>query len=83
VTTGAAAARSVALDAYIARRERQGFRVETRRDLLAVIVRRRPLYFLLRRVPRVAAEERFVLSVNEDGDVTKLAAQPRQAGTSL
>jgi hypothetical protein len=31
----------------------------------------------------VAAEDRFVLSVNEDGDVTKLAAQPPQAGTSL
>ena len=59
MTTGAAAARSVPLNAYIARRETQGFRVETRSELQAVIVRRRPLYFLLRWFPRVAAEERY------------------------
>jgi len=78
VTPEAAAARSVALNAYIARRETQGFRVETRSELQAVIVRPRALYFLLRWFPRVVAEERFVISVNEDGEIATLAAQPRR-----
>ena len=68
--------RSVALDSYIERQGAQGFRVETRSGLQAVIVRRHPLYFALRWVPRVAAENRFVVSVDEHGKVTAIAAQP-------
>lgn len=78
MTSEAAGARSAALDAYIAQKGTQGFRVETRSNLQAVIVRRRPLYFLLRWFPRVAAEERLVVSVNEEGEVATLAAQPRR-----
>jgi hypothetical protein len=78
VTTEATSARSVALNAYIARQQTQGFRVETRSDLQAVVVRRGPLYFMLRWFPRVAAEERFVISVDEDGEIATLPAQPRR-----
>lgn len=78
MTNNAADVRAAALDAYIAQKGAQGFRVETRSGLQAVIVRRRSLYFLLRRVPRLAAEERLVISVNENAEVTTLAAQPRR-----
>ena len=71
-------ARSAALDADLARREAQGFRVETRSGVQAVIVRRHPLYFLLHWLPRVAAEKRFVVSVDEHGEVAAIAAQPRR-----
>jgi type II secretory pathway component PulM len=78
VTNRAADVRATALNAYIAQRGAQGFRVETRSGLQAVIVRRRPLYFLLRWLPRLAAEERLVVSVDENAEVATLAAQPHR-----
>jgi hypothetical protein len=78
VTGEAADARSAALDAYIARQGAQGFRVETRSGLQAVIVRRHPRYSVLRWFPRVAAEKRFVVSVDEHGEIVAIAAQPRR-----
>lgn len=68
--------RAAALDAYIARRGAQGFRVETRSALQAVIVRRHPLYFAMRWLARGRAEQRFVVSVDEHGEVAALRAQP-------
>jgi hypothetical protein len=47
MTSAAGDVRSTALDAYIARRVAQGFRVETRSGAQAVIVRRHRLYFVL------------------------------------
>lgn len=76
MTPSAADPRSVALEAYIARRGAQGFRVETRSGLQAVIVRRHPLYFVLRWFPYNRAEQRFVVSVDAHGEVAALPAQP-------
>jgi hypothetical protein len=76
MTLGAADARSAALDAYIARRTAQGFRVETKSGIQAVIVRRHRLYFLLRWFARGRAEQRFVVSVDQDGEIASLAAEP-------
>lgn len=76
MTAGAAAARSAALEAYLVRRGEQGFRVETRSGLQAVIVRRHPLYFALRLFARERAEQRFVVSVDEHGEIAARAAQP-------
>lgn len=73
---GAADARSAALDAYIADRGKQGFLVETRSDMQAVIVRRHPLHFVLRWVAREKAEKRLVVSVDEHGEIVAQAAQP-------
>lgn len=73
-----AKARSAALEAYISGRGAQGFRVETRSRLQAVIVRRHRLYFLLRWFAPGLAEQRFVVSVDEHGEVATLAAQPRR-----
>ena len=68
--------RSAALDAYLARRAAEGFRVETRSALQAVIVRRHPLYFLLRWFADGVAEQRLVVSVDQHGEVESLAAEP-------
>jgi hypothetical protein len=68
--------RSAALDAYLARQAAHGFRVETRSDAQAVIVRRRRLYFMLRWFAHERAEERLVVSVDEHGEVDSLAAEP-------
>lgn len=73
---GAASSRSDALDAYLARRAGQGFRVETRSGAQAVIVRRHPLYFALRWFAHGRAEQRLVVSVDQHGTVSSLAAEP-------
>lgn len=69
-------ARSAALDAYLARRAAQGFRVETRSGVQAVIVRRHRLYFVLRWFAQGLAEQRLVVSVDQDCEVASLAAEP-------
>ena len=74
----AAGARSEALDAYLARRAGQGFQVETRSGIQAVIVRRHPLHFALRWIAPSRSEQRLVVSVDQHGDVTSLAAEPRR-----
>jgi hypothetical protein len=70
--------RSAGLDTYIAQQEAQGFRVETRSGTQAVIVRRHRLYFALRWLGHGLAEQRFVLSVDQHGEVAAIAAQPRR-----
>jgi hypothetical protein len=76
VNDEAADPRSAALDAYLAQRETQGFRVETRSGMQAVIVRRHPLHFALRWVSQERAEQRLVVSVDQHGEVVALRAQP-------
>lgn len=71
-----AGVRSDALDAYIARRVVQGFRVETRTGAQAVIVRRHRLYFFLHWFAPGLAEQRYVVSVDQHGEVASLAAEP-------
>jgi hypothetical protein len=72
----AADARSAALDAYIAGRVAQGFRVETRTGAQAVIVRRHRLHFVLHWFAGGLAEQRYVISVDQHGEVAALAAEP-------
>ncbi len=69
-------ARSLALDAYLARRAAQGFRIETRSGSQAVIVRRHRMYFALRWFASARAEQRYVISVDQHGEVDSLAAEP-------
>jgi hypothetical protein len=68
--------RSAALDAYLERERLQGFSVETRTGLQAVIVRRHRLYFLLRWFARAQGEQRLVVSVNQHGEVSSRVAEP-------
>jgi hypothetical protein len=78
MTTGAVGeeARSVALDAYLAQREADGYRVESRSGAQAVICRRHPLYFVLKWFAHGAAQRRLVVSVDQHGEVTSVAAEP-------
>jgi hypothetical protein len=76
MTDGATDARSAALDEYLEHRTAQGFRVETRSGIQAVIVRRHRLYFVLRWVARGRAEQRLVVSVDQHGEIDSLAAEP-------
>ena len=69
-------ARTAALDAHLAGRVEQGFRIETRSGAQAVIVRRHRLHFLLRWLARARSEERLVVSVDQHGEVNTFAAEP-------
>ena len=69
-------ARSRALDAFLAQREEDGYRIETRTGMQAVICRRHRLHFVLRWVARGTAQQRLVVSVDQDGAVTSSEAEP-------
>jgi len=69
--------RTEALDAYLARREADGYLIETRTAVEAVIFRRRRDF--VRRFTRTGAgERRLVVSVDEHGEVSAVAAEPRR-----
>ena len=69
-------ARSLAIDEYLAQRQADGYRVETRSGTQAVICRRHRFSFVLRLFAHNAGERRLVVSVDEHGDVTTVAAEP-------
>ncbi len=69
--------RSAALDAYLERQQADGYEVETRTAVQAVIVRRR--WDVVRRLTRTTGgERRLVVSVDEHGEVSAVAAEPRR-----
>ena len=69
--------RVAALDAYLSRQEADGYRVETRTPVQAVIFRRR--WALARRFTRTGVgERRLVVSVDEHGAISAVAAEPRR-----
>jgi hypothetical protein len=68
--------RSAALDAYIEQQEADGYEVETRTAVQAVIVRRRRLFIIRRLARSGGAERRLVVSVDEHGEVSAVAAEP-------
>jgi hypothetical protein len=68
--------RATALDAYLAQREADGYVVETRSGLQAVICRRHRLYFVLKLFGRGNAQSRLVVSVDQHGEVTSVPAEP-------
>jgi hypothetical protein len=68
--------RARALDTFLAQREADGYRIETRSRLQAVICRRHPLHLVLRLVARESAERRLVVSVDQHAVVTSVAAEP-------
>ena len=67
--------RTAALDAYLSRQEADGYRVETRTPVQAVIFRRR--WDLARRFTRTGVR-RLVVSVDEHGEISAVAAEPRR-----
>ena len=69
-------ARSQALDAYLRQREAEGYRIETRTAMQAVIYRRHRLHFVLRLVAQGDAQRRLVVSVDQQAHITSVAVQP-------
>jgi hypothetical protein len=67
--------RKQALDAFLARKVDEGFRIETHTDTHAIVVgrNRRSLSNVLR---RRNADRRYVVSVDEHGEITMIPAEP-------
>ena len=63
--------RSAALDEHLSRRSADGYKIETRTPMQAVIVRRRPWH-----VTRRFTGSRLVVSVDEHGQVSESDAEP-------
>jgi len=66
---------SRALDAFLSRREAEGYRVETRTALQAVISRRHRLHFVLRLVAHGDAQRRLLVSVDQQARITSVAVE--------
>ena len=68
---------TAALDAYLSRQVADGYRIETRTAVQAVIFRRR--WDFGRRLTRTGVgERRLVVSVDEHGEISAVAAEPRR-----
>jgi hypothetical protein len=65
---------SQALDAFLRLREAEGYRVETRMGMQAVICRRR--HRLLRLLAHGGAQRRLLVSVDHQAHVTSVAVEP-------
>jgi nucleoside-triphosphatase THEP1 len=67
--------RKSALDAFVESKLREGFEVETHTDTHAIIVARES--FLSRF--RARGADRYVVSVDEHGEVTMIPAEPKRS----
>jgi hypothetical protein len=67
--------RKDALDAFLEAKVQEGFDVETHRETHAIIVAKKSLLSWLR--PRGA--NRYVVSVDEHGEVTMIPAEPKRS----
>ncbi len=70
--------RKNALDTFLETKVAEGFRIETHTDTHAIIIvggHRRPLWS---RVRKQAASSRYVVSVDERGEVTMIPAEPKR-----
>jgi hypothetical protein len=67
------------LDAFLETKVREGCRIETHTDTHAIIIEgggRKPF---LRRFRRRGGGNRYVVSVDEQGEVTMIPAEPRRS----
>ena len=69
-------ARSQAFDAFLRKRESEGYLIETRTGMQAVIYRRHRLHFLLRLVTGGSESRRLLVSVDQQAHVTSVAVKP-------
>ena len=68
--------RKLALDAFLETKLREGFEIETHTDTHAIIARRRSF---LRRLGGRDDADRYVVSVDEHGEVTMVPAEPKRS----
>jgi len=73
MTAWADDARSQALDAFLRQREEEGYRIESRTGMQAVICRRPRLHFVLRLVAHGDAQRRLLVSVDQQAHITSVA----------
>jgi hypothetical protein len=70
--------RKRALDAFLETKLPEGFEIETHTDTHAIIVERGRLKSLLSRI-RGRGANRYVVSVDENGEVTMIPAEPKRS----
>jgi hypothetical protein len=68
--------RKDALDAFLERKLQEGFEIETHTDTHAIVVDRGRRKSVLSRIRGRGAANRYVVSVDEHGDVTMIPAEP-------
>jgi hypothetical protein len=71
--------RKDALDAFLETKVREGFRIETHTDTHAIIVGGGRGKSFLSRFRSRGAGSRFVISVDENGEVTMIPAEPKRS----
>jgi hypothetical protein len=70
--------REKALDAFLETKLEEGFELETHTETHAIIVERGQWKSLLSRI-RGRGANRFVVSVDENGEVTMIPAEPKRS----
>jgi len=71
-------ARCAALNAFLKERQAHGYSIETRTALQAIIVRERRLNSVVAWLSGRRQQRRLVVSVDQDGTVMSVAAEPRR-----
>jgi hypothetical protein len=67
---------SQVFDAFLRQREAEGYMIETRTRMQAVIYRRHRLHFLLRLVTGGSEARRLLVSVDRHAQITSVAVKP-------
>jgi hypothetical protein len=70
--------RKKSLDAFLETKLQEGFEIETHTDTHAIIIERGQLKSLASRV-RGHGANRFVVSIDENGEVTMVPAEPKRS----
>jgi hypothetical protein len=71
--------RKEALDAFLEAKLREGFEVETHTDTHAIVVERDQGKSFLSLFRGLGAAKRYVVSVDEHGEVTMITAEPKRS----
>ena len=71
--------RKDALDAFLEAKLREGFEIETHTDTHAIVVERGQRKSFLSRLGGGGAANRYVVSVDEHGEVTMIPAEPKRS----
>ena len=71
--------RKSALDAFLQAKLEEGFEIETQTDTHAIVVEPHPGKSFMSRLRAPAAANRYVVSVDEHGEVTSVPAEPKRS----
>ena len=71
--------RKDALEAFLDAKVQEGFEIETHTATHAIVIQPRQRKSLLSRFGRHDAANRYVVSVDEDGEVTMIPAEPKRS----